>query len=295
MPYTYVLARVDSNNPPQDYVFARIYTVGYLSYEADIGYCVGGHANETLWAGNIPLGWSTSLTFLAGLPGYPREYQLYAGTTLVKDYQESGTSSVIASDHRLWGSLSNMANGGFFGVFGPSTIAGFAVSDNLPPTLVGSTFRRFRASGTATAGLAGGGNTLASLTSDFFDTPQFITPDYSYTASTHVLTVAKAGTYIVSLCYGASVGGISGMGVAPSLYHTPAGGSATLFRLGTQAAVQSGFSGSFGYTWVVYLGAGDSIAPGYYNYGGSASMTLMGESTGSAAFFEVGLANWSTS
>jgi hypothetical protein len=85
------LARVsqDSNS----YVFARAYWASLGNLRGKIGYAnnVGGTAVETVWQDNIPLTWSTELTFRLGVDDNPRAYQVFSGTTLVTRYDEGYT------------------------------------------------------------------------------------------------------------------------------------------------------------------------------------------------------------
>ena len=79
------LARVSQDG--NSYVFARAYWPGgSLDLKGKIGYVNNGV--ETVWQDNIPLTWSTELTFRLGVDDNPRAYQVFSGTTLVVRYDE---------------------------------------------------------------------------------------------------------------------------------------------------------------------------------------------------------------
>ncbi|MFM8798747.1 MAG: hypothetical protein ACKODT_07305 [Fluviibacter sp.] len=84
-PYFYAIARSDSSG--NSYVFARAYAVSFGNYKADMGYVLNGV--ETLWVTGVALTWSLNMKFVAGVGNNVRSYQVWSGTTLVKEWDES--------------------------------------------------------------------------------------------------------------------------------------------------------------------------------------------------------------
>jgi hypothetical protein len=125
-PLIYAICRVDNPNNPQNYVWARAYCTGFLTYKADIGCTIGGV--ETVWFSNIPLTWSTDITVVAGFSGNPRRYQAYSGTKQILDHVEPGTSSLFGSGYRYWGCRTCMTTGSI-GASDPGSIASTSASD----------------------------------------------------------------------------------------------------------------------------------------------------------------------
>lgn len=292
-PYFYAIGRVDNPTNPQNYVWARAYCTGFLTYKADIGYCVGG-VETPLWTG-INLNWSLQMTFVVGANGNPRHYQLFSGTNLVYENTEPGTASQYGPGFRYWGAMNTITYDASFNTPGQGgAVAGVSVVDNSPPLVSGSTFRVYRAS---TVAVATAGATTSPMGA-FFDTDTgagaspmgWCSSDLTWDGTN--LGFSIEGTYGVHIRYlTPSVG--AGYGSA-AIYKTPNGASQFLHsRIGSYFS--DGATGAYaraieGYG-KVYCKSGDKITPGF-DVGGITSFT--GESTGTQCYMEVALLNRST-
>jgi len=84
------------------YVWARAYASGFLQFTGEMGYTLNGV--ETVWASGIPLTWSLDMTFKVGNGTNSRQYQVYSGSTLVKEWDETyvnGVSGTINESRSL--------------------------------------------------------------------------------------------------------------------------------------------------------------------------------------------------
>src|SRR4029077_10082296 len=81
-PMIAAIGRVDNPANPRNYVWARGYNDGFLTYKGDVGCTVNGV--DTTWFSGIPLTWSMDINVIFGVGGNPRRYQVFSGTTLVK-------------------------------------------------------------------------------------------------------------------------------------------------------------------------------------------------------------------
>lgn len=205
-----------ANAAMTDYVFARGYCTGLLTYRGDIG-CVRGGV-EYIWASNVPLTWSLDLRVIMGVGTNPRRHMVLSGDTIVWDGLEPSNpaqQSVLDADHLYWGAVSE-TNGGKV----PGNVAGASVVDNAPPALVGTTFRASKRTG--------GDMTINSgqqpVPNNFYETVDYISPDLTYRPGSNCeLECTKQGTYIVMWrCYhGNFATGSGGVGL---LWKKPAGG-----------------------------------------------------------------------
>jgi hypothetical protein len=96
VPRFWAVGRVNSETNPTSYVWARAYCDGFLSFKGEMGYTMNGV--ETVWASNIPLTWSLDMTFKVGNGTNDRQYQVFSGNTLVKEWDErfvNGVSGTI--------------------------------------------------------------------------------------------------------------------------------------------------------------------------------------------------------
>jgi len=275
-PYFYALGRVDSASNPRNYVFGRAYCTGFLTYKADVGYCVAG--TETVWATGIALTWSTAMMVVIGANGNNRTFQVFSGTQLVWSGTEPGTNSLIGSGYRLFGAKNTICQGSG-GSSTAGTLSGTSVSDNAPPTVLGSTFRAHRASTTAYTAPSGG---LTALPAGFFDTQDWISPDLNWDGQNLKFTVE--GTYLVNLR--AAVNNIprgvwADLGIVGSSIRVVGGSFADT---GTSAQSNNGVYGST----LIYAHNGDSIQPATY---ASAAFSIVGEPGGSQTYMEVTLVN----
>jgi hypothetical protein len=151
----------------------------------------------------------------------------------------------------------------------PGAIAGTSVSDNAPPTVLGSTFRVSRLSTTNVTLV----HTAAvnKAPAGFFDTLDWITSDMSWDGNN--LTINTEGTYLVNVQYNASASNASAGIFQNNAAVRQMGGEST--------AAISGMT-------LLYLKAGDVLTPGYYV---SANTAANGDNAGLTCYFEVALMN----
>ena len=200
-----------------DYVFARGYCTGFLSYKGDIGVVRGGV--ETIWASNVSLTWSLDLRVIMGVGNNPRRHQVLSGDTIVWDGLEPSDptkQSYIDSNHLWWGAITE-TNGQQV----PGNVAGASVVDNAPPAVVGTTFRASRRVGTDQTISSG----QQPVPNNFYETVEYISPDLTYRPGTNCeLEITKQGTYIVMWrCFhGNFATGSGGVGL---LWKKPSGGA----------------------------------------------------------------------
>jgi hypothetical protein len=285
-PRLYAMGRVNSTST--DYVWARGYCTGFLSYAADLGYTKAGV--DTVWVSGINFGWNLSISMRCGANNNAREYQVFAGTTLVKDYVEVGTNSMMDSSHRYWGCRSEMTSGSG-GALDPGGIASGTCFDNMPPSSLGSTFRASRAN-TATVSVAGTGQQF--LPGSFFDTVERITGDYSWDAVTAggVLTFQTEGTFLVNIGYGLNnLPGNSKLDIAIIVQYASGGGATLIRRCGSTFADSYAANSAYNATGcaLIYFKPGDRMAVGTIATSGSTS--LVGSTDQARSFLEVALVN----
>ncbi|AFV51157.1 minor tail subunit [Mycobacterium phage First] len=176
-----------ANAAGTDFVFARGYCVGFLTFRGDIG-CVKGGV-EYIWASNVPLTWNLDLRVVCGVGDNPRRHQVYSGNTVVVDLIEpADKQSIYDANHCYWGAISETD-----GDRGPGTVAGASVADNASPSVTGTTFRAYRSTTTAIS-KASGTQLLAANT---LDAVEYRSDDLTWNGQT--LTVSKAGTYNIGL------------------------------------------------------------------------------------------------
>lgn len=178
-----------ANSAMTDYVFARGYCTGFLTYRGDIGIVRNGV--EMVWASNIPLTWSLDLRVIMGVGNNPRRHMVLSGDTVVWDGIEPvDKQSYVDDSHLYWGSVSETS-----GAQHPGEIAGASTVDNAPPAVVGTTFRASRrVAGDVTIGTGG-----VPVVPNFYETVDYISPDLIYRPANNCeVEVSKQGTYIVS-------------------------------------------------------------------------------------------------
>ncbi|ASJ79730.1 minor tail protein [Mycobacterium phage Heffalump] len=179
-----------SNAAGTDYVFARGYCTGFLSYKGDIGCVVNGV--EQVWVSGISLTWNLDLRVVCGVGENPRRHQVYSGNTVVLDLVEPGNKqSVIDENHCYWGAITETD-----GKNVPGNVAGASVSDNAPPAVTGSTMRVYRSLTSATSDKSGGEQILPANSLDAVD---YRSEDITWDAATQTATVTKSGTYMIGL------------------------------------------------------------------------------------------------
>ncbi|AIK69069.1 minor tail subunit [Mycobacterium phage Trike] len=252
-----------ANAAGTDYVFARGYRTGFLSYKGDIG-CVKNGV-EYIWAQGVSLTWSLDLRIVCGVGENPRRHQVYSGNTVVIDMIEpANMQSIVDDNHCYWGAVSETD-----GQRGPGNVAGASVADNAPPAVTGTTMRVYRSSTSDSSTKASGTNVLPANTLDAVD---YRSSDITWNASTQTATVEKAGTYVMGLRLKINDSiGWSGHW-HPVIYIN----GALRVRMGQRAGISANGFGvpsastddSVGGDGVMYyLPAGATVRPGLYNSG----------------------------
>lgn len=272
----WALARV--NAAATEYVWARGYCTGFLSYKGDIG-CVAGGVTYT-WASNVSLTWSLDMRLVCGVGTNARRHQVISGDTIVWDgIEPAGQQSVIANDHRYWGSITETD-----GQNTPGAIQGVSVVDNAPPAVVGTSFRASRRSGSDVTVGSGG----VKLPNNFYETTDYISPDLTYTPGTNCrLTCTKQGTYLVQyrVLHGVYATGTGGHGLLykNGAIHTRGHWGGNPFNASgwAQATTEDATTASF----IVPLNPGDYIEPGFH-------FTNSMSNTGDAAKMADGSQSW---
>jgi hypothetical protein len=268
-----VMGRLNSPTTPVTFVWGRGYCSGFLSYKGEMGCTVNNV--ETVWVSNISLNWSMDIRCVFGVGINPRRYQFYSGGELIYDYTEVGTVSQLGAGFRYFGLTGDIctASGG---PKVPGTLANAAISDNAPPTLVGSGAHMSKRT-TNTATLASGVNLFPN---NFFTQIDSLSEDITASTVDGSFIVSKDGWYSITsgvmLSSGISqdwnvVVFVNGIGVK-------AGGA----KVASQSAAGS--------SWSVYLAAGDKVQMGTFRASSSSSV-LGGDSSGMWTYFSICLAN----
>jgi hypothetical protein len=289
----------------QHYVFAKFSKTGFT-----VGYTTNGTATtptETLFPAPAG-GWPYAHEFTPGAVYY-LECGTDAGQTVYR-VSRNGTPLLTLpataaypytdADHRFSG-FKAQATATLLYTNKPGSMAAFAVTDNTPAEYIGSGFRRFRSSTSATAIARGDAGGYSLLPSDFFNGTSYATPDYSYTTTTDVpnkITVDATGWYQVTTSL--ALGNQSMLTeLAPTLYKNGvlnARGGSVWGLPGFPARGPSQASATF----TVYLQEGEYIQPGYWqNPGltgtnGYASGNWVGDSNGVTSYIQVAFLNRST-
>jgi hypothetical protein len=279
-PAIYAMGRVDNPGNPRNYVWARAYCTGFLTYKADVGCTVNGVDN--IFSSGIALTWSLDIAVVIGANATPRRYQAYSGTSLVFDYTEAGTTSQVGAGFRYWGCRTEMKQGSG-GAGSPGTIAATSVSDNAPPNVLGSTFRICRKSTTTVAVANSGAGNPVKVAANFFDTLEWMSPDMTWDGQN--LTVNTEGTYLAVLRY--NTGNIpTNTKFTPVIFQNNA----------AEAMVDGGFADSYGGQAMggvgggalVYCHVGDIFSAGTASSGAG---TITGDAGGYSCYFEMALVN----
>jgi hypothetical protein len=186
----WAFARGDSPTNPQNGVWARAYSVGWLQWRADIGYRLAG--SDVVWVSNIPITWSMDIYWKVGVGTNARQYELWSGNTLVYTYNEVGTTTHVGSGYRYWGAISEMKTGAF-GPSSPGKISGTSVSDNSPASVLGSQAHIYRTN-TGIVNLTGG-NVWTALPTNFFGSTLRASSDIAVDLVNGKFTALKSRPY----------------------------------------------------------------------------------------------------
>ncbi|ASZ75373.1 minor tail protein [Mycobacterium phage JoshKayV] len=269
-----------SNAAGTDFVFARGYCTGFLTYRGDIGCYVNGV--EKVWASNIPLTWSLDMRVICGVGTNPRRHQVLSGNTIVLDIIEpAGAQSVIDANHCYWGAISETD-----GSKTPGSVAGASVADNAPPAVIGTTFRASRRV-TADVTIAASG---AKVPNNFYETIDYQSDDLTYTPSTNCrLTATKQGTYLVQYraYHGSYASNTGGYGLLYKNGVPYARGQWGCCEVNVGFGVMSTKEDATAASFIVPLNPGDYIEPGFFF---TSSMSDTGDSSlsdGSQTYFSV--------
>ncbi|QUE25707.1 minor tail protein [Mycobacterium phage Smeagan] len=269
-----------ANAAGTDYVFARGYCTGFLTYRGDIGCVVNGV--EKVWASNIPLTWSLDMRVICGVGTNPRRHQVLSGNTIVLDIIEpAGAQSVIDANHCYWGAISETD-----GQKTPGSVAGASVADNAPPAVIGTTFRASRRV-TADVTFGTGG---VKVPNNFFETIDYQSDDLTYAPGTNCrLTATKQGTYLVQyrIFHGQYASSNFGHGLLYRNGVPYARGSWAGNQLNLGISLNTTLEDATTANFIVPLNPGDYIEPGMHF---TASMSNTGDSSlsdGSQTYFSV--------
>ncbi|AMS01028.1 minor tail protein [Mycobacterium phage ArcherNM] len=268
-----------ANAAGTDYVFARGYCTGFLSYKGDIG-CVKNGV-EYIWAQGVSLTWNLDLRIVCGVGENPRRHQVYSGNTVVWDGLEPGDKqSIIDDNHCYWGAISE-TNGSAT----PGTVAGASVSDNAPPAVTGSTMRVYRST-TSGAAKSGGQAVLPASTLDAID---YRSQDITWDPATQTATVQKAGTYMLGLRVQVNEAQGTSEERFPLLYingqprvRMGSRRGISLAAFGAPAFPRDIAYGGDGVTY--YLAAGATVQPGLKTDG---SVNIVGDANASLTWFSM--------
>jgi hypothetical protein len=212
-----------------------------------------------------------------GTVGGANIMRVFENNRIILTYTDSGAVSQVGATHRYVGMASYYHGSGSYHTT-PGEVAAFAFSDNIPAPVLGSGFRRYRASGTGVS-QASGTNLIAS---DFFDTAERITTDLTYAGgSNNRLTVSVSGWYLINAKVALSGYINSADNIQMLLYVNGTAVQAGLKSIGVVSAF-GGMDDVAG-TYIQYLTAGDYIQLGM---SASKSFTLVGGSSGNQTYFE---------
>lgn len=288
-PAVFGIGRVDSPTTPANYVWMRAYAAGFMTWHADIGCRKSG--TDFTWVSGIPLGWNTNTYLILGANGNPITHQLWAGTALVKEYTElvgqPGGFSNIGSGFRYWGARTEVKNGSP-GASNPGTIKGCSVSDNAPPTTVGSYGLVSRHSTSATSNVSPA-STPQSIAGSAFDTTERLSADLTWLSATNRMEVSIEGTYIctMNVCNGSAELNGSVFNLGFIVHRT--GSAVESWQTDDSRDVTSQVN--FHHVHTFYLKAGDSVEPAFSNT--NTSVSLVGNAAGTLSNFSMALANLS--
>ena len=193
-----------------------------------------------------------------GTTGGARIYRVWENNKILTTFVESSATSSLGAGFRSVGmggmAFSNTANA--------AQVAAFAFFDNQAAAKRGSGWRITRTS-SGTANLSDGENTFPS---SWFDTPDYITDDLTFSSYANKVTVAATGWYLITVKQHGDNAIIGGYSVQPTLR---VNGSVVMRG---QNFYWAGYNSGFSHSFIVYLNDGDYVSPGYW-----ASATAYGQ------------------
>jgi hypothetical protein len=280
----YILARMSPDGA--NYVYAKFtatptfFGLG-LEYDVELGCIVAG--TKTVWVTPTQVPSPNNNWLVAGTTASGRQFQVISGSQPVVTYLDSANTSQMGSGYRNSGFGGDVVVSGG-AAYAPGDAAGWSVADNLPPSVVGSSFRQYRTL-TTTVTLSATGYQL--LPASFFTNVDYITNDLTLNVTTNALTISIEGTYFIHCRYKINTLAYQ---CDPAIYKN----GVVLKRLGADFGTAAGFYGSaVDGACQAYLKAGDVLQAGAWVQVGSDAI-LQGEATGEECYWEVSLLNRST-
>lgn len=272
-----VMGRLNSAATPTTFVWGRGYCTGFLTYKGEMGCTVNNV--ETVWVSNISLNWSTDIRCVFGVGIQPRRYQFYSGSSLIYDYTEVGTVSQLGAGFRYFGLTCDICTGASNTTRIPGTLANAAISDNGPPTVVGSGARMIRQN---TAGVNfSAGQAQTDFPGNYFDSIQAASADIQCTLATNRIEVNKDGWYVITLSVEVTSSNSARLALGIKRNNAMWQWGAAHYQ--ANPTCQS--------SWVGYLVDGDYITPVYANTDGISSYATRGQADGQKTSFSIALAN----
>ena len=274
------VARCDSTRA--NYVWAQIQTTTLRIYkvvagtQTQIGSTYFIPNGQTHRSGDV-------ITLEAGTPANIRQFKVRRNGIVVIDATDTvATLSVVGASNRFAGLRYYVyANNGQ--IYTPGRVAAWSVSDNVPPTYVGSGFRAYKSSGSQSCS-----NGYRSLPASFF-TEEYRTADYTYNAADlNKLTVSISGWYHVEISLGLTINTMV-TDMAVCLWKNGTVNKKTGSVWGVTSIINRGPAGVAG-SFIIYLQAGDYIQPGYWQTTAyNAAGTIVGDAN--STYFDVALIN----
>lgn len=260
------------------FVYARIYY-----NRVELGCYVGG-VQQVFATNNVTPVTGARWGLQLGTGDGDRLFQVTMNGSIVCSYNDTAAVSAMGTNYR-YGGQAMWSDSRFGGESTPGSIAVWALSDNQPSGVIGTTFRAHRTSGTQMT--LGTGKVVC--VNGFYDTVDRISADLTYLPSNNCgVQVSKPGTYVVTVrvkgtgVFQQGTAGAAGIykNGQPISWGTPVGTPA-----GAGFNINVGVCDAVFVTAPVYCVAGDIIQPGFWFVNFTATAT--GEATGTETFFEI--------
>lgn len=260
------------------FVYARIYY-----NRVELGCYVGG-VQQVFATNNVTPVTGARWGLQLGTGDGDRLFQVTMNGSIVCSYNDTAAVSAMGTNYR-YGGQAMWSDSRFGGESTPGLIAVWALSDNQPSGIIGTTFRAHRTSSTQMT--LGSGKILC--VNGFYDTVDRISADLTYLPNNNCgVQVTKPGTYVVTVrvkgtgVFQQGTAGAAGIykNGQPISWGTPVGTPA-----GAGLNVNVGVCDAVFVTAPVYCTAGDIIQPGFWFVNFTATAT--GEATGTETFFEI--------
>lgn len=270
-----------------EYVFAAL-----EKNKAEIGCVVEGSTPGTYvrkvfrTETNFSFKAQSSYALVCGLlgAGGERVFQLLEDDRAILTAEDDDEESKLGEDYRYVGGL-GFARASGLGSNNPGTMWAFAFGDNFPPLVVGSGFRRYRASTSPVTPSSSGDYKFPA---DFFDTPDAITGDMVSSTANNRLTVSMDGWYTVTIRIGLNAWSSSTMRFAPLLFKNA---STSPYRVGRYTVTGDSGPSIMAVFTDVYLEAGDYVEPGYRLANTIDLTRFVGDASGTETYWSVVLTN----